>query len=611
MATERSARSLIGLVGRALRLVWRAGPAGLVVAMTLGLIRAVIAGAQVFIARRALNVLLRQNAAAASFHPVVGPLVALVAAGFISGLALVVQTQQTRLLGDQMRRYALTRVLDVTAAAELQEFDEPSFFDRVQRVMTNAADQPATIVRNLIALVGTLAGAIAVAAAVVAIHPALVPVLIFAALPALLLARYAGGLEYRFAVGQTTRLRQRDYFERVLTTRDFAKEVRAYDLGGAVSSRWEQRVVDYLGDLRRHLVRIGSINVATTVLGLLGMSGALGLLLWLVDSRRITLGAAGAAIVAIQLLGGRIAGLVGSIAGLFESGLFLEEMESFVDATPPAARPASALVPFAQLAVRDVTYRYPGAAGDALRRVSLDIGGGEVIALVGENGSGKTTLAKILAGLLPPSAGSVAWDGMIVTPDHAGDVRRSVAVLFQDFARYELTATENIGFGDTAHVDDAARIADAARRAGADRFITDLPAGYETPLSRVYAGGRDLSIGQWQRLALARAYLRDSPFLILDEPSASLDPRAERALFEQIRDAMVGRSVLLITHRLASVRDADRIYVLAGGEIVEHGTHDELLLARGLYAELFRMQADAYASPPGAVSSDTGLPSDF
>jgi ATP-binding cassette subfamily B protein len=184
---------------------------------------------------------------------------------------------------------------------------------------------------------------------------------------------------------------------------------------------------------------------------------------------------------------------------------------------------------------------------------------------------------------------------VVVSADTMPAVRQSVAVLFQDFARYELSGTDNIGFGDVSRVSDSASIEEAGRRAGADSFLAALPEGYDTFLSRVYAGGRDLSIGQWQRVALARAYMRDAPFLILDEPSASLDPRAERALFDQIRDAMHGRTVLLITHRLASVRDAARIYVLGGGTIVEEGTHDELLARGGLYAELFRLQADAYA----------------
>jgi ATP-binding cassette subfamily B protein len=502
------------------------------------------------------------------------------------------QNQQVRLLGQRAHRYAVGRILDVAGAVELEQFDDPTFFDRLQRIMTNAADQPIFVTQSLIGLGAALVGAIAVGAAVIAINPSLVPVLIVAGIPALLLARFGGRLEYAFTVDQTTRLRQRDYMERVLTTREFAKEVRAFSLPPPLRARWEARFGEYLFDLRRHVFRIGSVAVGTALFAIAGTAGTLALLLWLVASHRISLGAAGAAVIAIQLLSGRISTIVSAIGTLFQSALFLAEMETFV--SPPLTDEHDALPAFASLDVDDVAYVYPGSTVRALDGVSLRLARGEVIALVGENGSGKTTLAKILAGLLPPTAGAVRWDGAVIDRPAALAARRSVAVLFQDFAKYELSGRENIGFGDVTRLDDDPAVVSAAQRAGADAFLASLPDGYDTPLSRVYERGRDLSIGQWQRVALARAYLRDAPFLILDEPSAALDPRAEAALYEQIRDAMAGRTVLLITHRLASVRSADRIYVLAGGRVVEEGTHSSLVSAGGLYAELYQLQAEAF-----------------
>ena len=596
-SAQRSPRTLLGLTGRALGLVRHASPLGLAVAVILGVVTAAIAATQVLVARHALDVLLRQNAGSHSLRPVVAPLALLIGAGLVGSIAGALQSQQARLLGDRAQRYVVSQVLDVAATVELEQFDDPSFFDRLQRVITNAADQPVAVTKSLINLGAALIGTVAVGAAVIAINPLLVPVLVVAGLPALALARFGGRMEYRFTVSQTARLRQRDYLARVLTTREFAKEVRAFSLATPLRSRWDRRFGDYLGDLRRHLVRLTAVSVSSTFVAVAGTSATLALLLWLVAAHRISLGAAGAAVVAIQLLSGRIASLVGSIGTLFESGLFLAEMETFLDASPSPSTPrsVSALPPFASLQVDDISYTYPGSSAPALRDVSISLRRGEVIALVGENGSGKTTLAKILAGLLPPAQGVVRWDGTELSPDLGEAVRRGVAVLFQDFGRYELSAAENIGFGDVSRIDDADAVVGAARRAGADEFLARLPDAYQTPLSRVYERGRDLSIGQWQRVALARAYLRDAPFLILDEPSASLDPRAERALFDQIRDAMADRTVLLITHRLASVRDADRIYVLAGGEIAEHGTHAELIATGGLYAELFQLQAEAFA----------------
>ena len=217
---------------------------------------------------------------------------------------------------------------------------------------------------------------------------------------------------------------------------------------------------------------------------------------------------------------------------------------------------------------------------------------------MGENGSGKTTLAKILAGLYRPGTGRVLWDDIDLSDVELDDLRQSIAMIFQDFEQYLLPARENIGLGRHERIDDLDGIVDAARRAGADAFIDALPDGYDTVLGREFSGGYDLSIGQWQRVALARAFFRDAPFVILDEPTASLDARAESRLFDRMRELLAGRSVLLISHRFSSVRAADRIYVLDHGKVIEHGSHEQLMEAGGRYAELFTLQAAAYLASP-------------
>jgi ATP-binding cassette subfamily B protein len=232
-------------------------------------------------------------------------------------------------------------------------------------------------------------------------------------------------------------------------------------------------------------------------------------------------------------------------------------------------------------------------------RVSLEIRRGEVVALVGENGSGKTTLAKMLAGLYRPETGSIRWDDLDVSQVDPDELRRAVAVIFQDFERYLLPARENVGLGRKERIDELESIIAAATRADAHEFLAGLPEGYETMLGREFSGGFDLSIGQWQRVALARAFFRDAPFVILDEPTASLDARAESNLFERMRELLYGRSVVLISHRFSSVRSADRIYVMHEGRVVEEGSHDELMETDGLYAELFTLQARMYVEQPG------------
>jgi ATP-binding cassette subfamily B protein len=251
---------------------------------------------------------------------------------------------------------------------------------------------------------------------------------------------------------------------------------------------------------------------------------------------------------------------------------------------------------FQRLRVEHVGFAYPESERPALEDVSLELRRGEIIALVGENGSGKTTLAKLLCGLYRPTSGRVTWDDRDVTAFDPTSLRRGIAVLFQDFCHYFLSLRENIGVGRHELAEDVAAIATAARQAGADRFVERMPQGYETLLGQEFEGGHDLSIGQWQRVALARAFMRDASFVILDEPTASLDARAEHDLFESIRELFRGRTVLLISHRFSSVRSADRIYVLRQGRLEESGSHDELMRRRGVYAELFNLQAEAYTS---------------
>jgi ATP-binding cassette subfamily B protein len=290
-----------------------------------------------------------------------------------------------------------------------------------------------------------------------------------------------------------------------------------------------------------------------------------------------------------------------SATSLYEATLFIRDYSSFLTLEPAVeadegTRPAPH--GFERLTVENVAFTYPESDRPAVDGVSMEIGKGEVVALVGENGSGKTTLAKMLAGLYRPESGRILWDDVDLDEVDADELRQSVAVIFQDFERYLLPARENVGLGRKERIEDFEAIIEAAARADADEFISGLPEGYETMLGREFAGGFDLSIGQWQRVALARAFFRDAPFVILDEPTASLDARAESRLFERMRELLDGRSVVLISHRFSSVRSADRIYVLHDGRVVEHGSHDQLMAEDGLYAELFTLQARAYVEQP-------------
>jgi ATP-binding cassette subfamily B protein len=595
---EKSPRNLMAVTRSAVKLAKDANQRLFYLSAAGQILVALLLGLQVLMGKLALEAIFDADRTDGSVGDALAPLIGLVAAGALASFVGAFQTQAQRLLGQQVRRDTLDSTLGVTTAVDLETFESPEFFDDLQRVQTNALLQPLTMSTGLMTTLGGILGALGLAIALLAIEPLVVPLLLAAALPLWLVARKTGRLEFDFNVDQTPGERLRFYLVATLIGRDEAKELRAFGLGETLRDRWEKSYEVYLGDLRTHVRRRLLLALGGTFATVVVTVGAFALLVSFVISDRMSLADAGAAVLAIRLLGTRIEYIFKGVTALFESSLFLEDLHRFLARAPAEPEPsgdgAGLRRSFEELVVDDVHFRYPECEGEALRGVSLRIRAGEVVALVGENGSGKTTLAKLLSALFTPTGGRILWDGEDVRSLDRRALRRQIGVIFQDFVRYQLTARENIGFGRAEAVHDVEAIAEAARQAGADHYLERLPEGYETMLGKEFTGGYDLSIGQWQRIALARAFFRRAQLLVLDEPTASLDARAENELFEYVQALAHGRSVLLISHRFSTVKSADRIYVLHEGEIVEEGTHDELVANGGRYAELFELQASAY-----------------
>ena len=593
---QRSAREIPRLVAAGVGITWRAGRRELITIAALEVLCGVGVAAEVVVGRRVAEALLVTQQSSVGLSSVWPSAVLFGVITAVLGLAGVILREQQRILTELTTRYAQDRILDVTCAVDLASFDEPEFHDRTARAQAGVMRAP-QMVFGLQGLGRSTAGAIGASVALLAVAPLLVPVALLALIPGWLASGRRGRAFYVFGAIMTPRDRERGYLASLLTSRDPAKEVRAFGLAGFLRARHDRLYDERIAEMRRVSSRQMSTMAAADLASALTIAGAIAIVLWLAVSHHLALSAAAAGMGALVVLGGRLA-FAGQSAGMLqESAMFIDDFLAFAKLAPEVREAGTGghePGPFGPITADEVTFSYPGSERVALHDVSLRIEPGEVVALVGANGSGKTTLAKLLAGLYLPSSGRVCWDGRDTRDVDRRSLLGCTAVVFQDFIRYALSAGDNIALGRHERAADTAGIVRAAERAGADGDISSLPSGYETLLGPAFIDGTDLSTGQWQRLALARTFFRDAPLVILDEPTAALDAKAEHELFAKIGELFADRSVLLISHRFSTVRSADRIYVLSEGYVVEAGTHSELVALGGTYAELFTLQASPY-----------------
>lgn len=481
------------------------------------------------------------------------------------------------------------------AEISLRFIEDPAYQDLLSRAVRDMSWRPADIINNMIFILRGAASFIAMALIIIRYNTLLLAVLIAAFVPLALIKSANSKRVYQTRKSLTEAQRNTSYFSWLLTGERPAREVRLFGL----ERFFENIFIKYFRKTREQELRVAAANVRLEmVASIIKISAIAGILIYTgyaLINATITAGEAAMYLLAFRQASVYLRDTVNGWAGLNENRLFITDLFQFLDLKTGTGKKSMTPIPgFSAINVRELVFRYPGMKEPALKSISMDIRRGEKIAIVGPNGSGKTTLVKLLCRLYEPESGSVSLDGIDTKNFDEEGYRKLFSVVFQDFMLYYLTAAENIGLGDWQAMGDEHRMRKAATGAGIDGLLSALPRGYETMLGHHSEGGRDLSWGEWQKIAVARALFREAPVLIFDEPSSSLDADSEYEIFSSIRKEARDRTSIIISHRLAFVSDADKIFFLSNGVITEEGTHDHLMAIKGEYYRMYTRQKSLF-----------------
>jgi ATP-binding cassette subfamily B protein len=580
-----------------LHILWESGPAvvswGLILRVVVAILPFGIAKVAQYIIQDIANVLRGEHLAPTFWHLVAAEVALNVGLGLLTRAI----DYSDSLLANRYTQHVSVRVMEQAARLDLTTYENPIFYDRLERARVQATDRLAMI-QQMGRLFQQVITTLVFSAALAWASPWLVLLLAIGVLPSFLGETHYAFLGYAKNFRQTTAKRQMDYLRQVAGSREGAKEVKLFGLNKFFTDRFQALANQiYIEDvaLSRSKLIVGGL---LGIIGTLGYYGAYVYVIWRTLQGGYDIGQFTFLTAAIQQASSNLQQVFSTASGIADQALFLTDLLAFFEMEPTVKSKPNGLTtpePIVRgFEFRNVSFTYPGTNRTVLSNFNFHLHPGERIALIGENGQGKTTVVKLITRLYDPTEGQILLDGVDLREYSLEDLHHHIGVIFQDFMRFEMTARENIAVGRVDRPHQQADIEDAAHKSLADTVVAKLGGGYDQILGRRFEGGVELSGGEWQKIALARAYLRDADLLILDEPTAALDAKSELEVFERFAELTEGKMALLISHRFSTVRMADRIVVLAGGRLIEEGNHQKLMDQGGVYAGMFEMQAASY-----------------
>jgi ABC-type multidrug transport system fused ATPase/permease subunit len=585
--------------GRAIQLVWATSWRLTLVLGGLTLVAGLLPGAIAYVGKLIVDgvVLAAQSGQAADRRAALmylgweALLVGLLAAAN-QGLSLC-QSLLRVLLGQKVNLL----ILEKAQTLPLRHFEDSEFYDKMVRARREASNRPLSMVNRTFGLVQSSLSLIAYGGLLLRFSPWAVLVLVAAAVPAFVAETKFAGEAFRLFKWRSPETRQQTYLEMLLAREDYAKEVKLFQLGPLLLLRYRDIFQRLYAEDRNLTIRRSGWSFGLGLISTAAFYGAYGWIVWDAIAGRISLGDLTLYLTVFRQGQSTFTTALEAIGGMYEDGLYLSNLYEFLEQSvaEEGGYARSGRQPEDGLRFEAVSFTYPDSERPALSEISFHLKPGEKLAVVGENGSGKTTLIKLLTRLYSPTSGRILLDGRDLQEWDLETLQRRIGVIFQDFVRYQFTVGENIGTGDVSAFDERDRWQEAAAKGSATPFIEALPQGFSTQLGKWFRGGQELSGGQWQKIALARAFMRtEADILVLDEPTSAMDAEAEAEIFDHFRRATAHQMAILISHRFSTVRRADKIIVLAGGELIEQGSHEALLQRQGRYAQLFSLQAAGY-----------------